>query len=108
MVLSKNRTRNDETLRKLALQLTEVNGELEFLASLQPRRKDRQALVEARCAELLALRASFFTVIKLYRDDLDPEMLGSTFKWMKPFGRKATARTVSRYLAARSGMAMQT
>lgn len=104
MALSKSRTRNDKTLRELALKLTEVNGELEFLASLQPKHKSCQALVEARRAELLQLRASFFTVIKLYREDLHPETLGSTFKWMKPFGRKATEQTVRRYFASLSAM----
>lgn len=97
MALSRNRTRNQETLNRLALQLTEVNGELEFLAGLHPCTEDRQALLETRRAELLQLRASYFVVIKRYREDLDPEMLGSTFKWMKPYGRKATERTVRRY-----------
>lgn len=98
MALSKSRTRNQETLNRLAFQLTEVNGELEFLAGLRPHRKERRALVEARRAELLQLRTSFFLVIKHYREDLDPEALGATFKWMKPFGRKATEQTVRRYL----------
>lgn len=97
MALSRNRTRNQETLNRLAFQLTEVNGELEFLTGLHPCPADRQALLETRRAELLQLRASLFVVIKRYRDDLEPETLGATFKWMKPFGRKATQQTVSRY-----------
>lgn len=97
MALAKDRLRRQEALNRLAFQLTEVNGELEFLAGPRPLCKDRQAQVEARRAELQQLRASFFVVIKQFREELDPETLGSTFKWMKPFGRKATQQTVSRY-----------
>lgn len=102
MALAKDRLRRQEALNRMAFQLTEVNGELEFLAGLRPHRKDRQALLEARRAELLRLRASFFLVIKQYDSDLAPETLGSTFKWLRPYGRKATATTIKRYFDGRN------
>lgn len=97
MALTMTRTRTQEALNKLAHGLAEVNGELEFLASLVQLRKDRQALADARRAELERVRDAFFIVIKRYDPDLKPEQIGESYGWRKPFGRKATARTVRRY-----------
>lgn len=103
MALTMTRTRTQEALNKLAHGLAEVNGELEFLASLVQLRKDRQALADARRAELERVRDAFFVVIRRYDSALEPEDIGATYGWMRAYGRKATARTVRRYYEALSG-----
>lgn len=102
MALTMTRTRTQTALNKLALGLAEVNGELEFLAGLAGLRKDRQALAYARRAELLRLREAFFVVIKRYDPELEPERIAATHGWMRPYGRKVTARTVRRYFESRT------
>lgn len=99
MALTMTRTRTQEALNKLALCLAEVNGELEFLDCLGRLRKDRQALADARRAELQRVRDAFFVVIKRYDPELEPEEIGATYGWMKVYGRKVTVRTVRRYFA---------
>ena len=100
MALTMTRTRTQTALNKLAGSLAEVNGELAFLAGIQPRRKDRRAAAAARREELLRLREALFTVIRRYDPELNPEDIGATYDWMRGYGRKATARTVGRYFAA--------
>jgi hypothetical protein len=100
MALTMTRTRTQAALNKLAEGLAEVNGELEFLAGLSRLRKDRQALADARRAELLRLREAFFVVVRRYDPELEPERIGATYGWMRPYGRKVTARTVGRYFDA--------
>lgn len=100
MALTMTRTRTQTALNKLALCLAEVNGELQFLDGLVRLRKNRQALADARRAELQRVRDAFFVVIKRYDPELEPERVGATHRWMKPFGRKETARTVRRYFQA--------
>lgn len=100
MALTMTRTRTQEALNKLAFCLAEVNGELQFLDGLGRLRKDRQALADARRTELLHVRDAFFVVIKRYDPELEPERIGATYGWMKPYGRKVTVRTVRRYFAS--------
>ncbi|MDP1591847.1 MAG: hypothetical protein Q8M07_29075 [Prosthecobacter sp.] len=96
------RTRTQTALNKLAGNLAEVNGELQFLSNLGTLQEDHQALAAARRDELLRLREALFVVIKRYDEALEPEDIGATFSWMKSFGRKPTARTVGRYFAERA------
>lgn len=97
MALTKTRTRNPTTLNKLAFNLAEVNGELAFLAGLHLVRKERKAAAEARRAELEQLRGALRVVIRRYDSELNPDQIGESYEWLKPYGRKATAQTVRRY-----------
>ncbi len=103
MALTMTRTRTQVALNKLAFSLAEVNGELAFLGSLRPARKGRQAALAARRAELEKLREAFCTVIRRYDPELEPDDLGESYKWLKAYGRKPTARTVRRYVEQRTG-----
>lgn len=98
MALTKTRTRNQTTLNKLAFSLAEVNGELAFLAGVPEVRQDRKTAADTRRAELEQLRDALRAVIRRYDPELEPEDIGESYEWMKPFGRKPTARTVRRYL----------
>lgn len=102
MALTMTRTRTQTALNKLAFNLAEVNGELAFLAGLHPARKERQAARAARQAELQQLREALCVVIRRYDPDLEPNDIGETYEWLKPFGRRPTARTVRRYLAGKA------
>lgn len=106
MALTMTRTRTQTALNKLASSLAEVNGELAFLEGLQPRRKDRRAAAAARREELLSLREALCTVIRRYDPELNPEDIGATYDWMRPYGWKATPQTVRRYFNARGARAL--
>lgn len=84
----------------MAYRLAEVNGELEFLAGLGVLPDEHQALANTRRDELLRLRDALFVVIKRYDESLEPADVGTTFNWMKAYGRKVTPRTVGRYFLA--------
>lgn len=99
MALTMTRTRTQTALNDLAARLAEVNGELEFLARLSGVPDDYQALAAVRRAELLRLRDALFVVIKRYDEALEPDDIGATYDWMKPFGRKPNVRMVQRYFA---------
>jgi hypothetical protein len=102
MALTMTRTRTQTTLNKLAFSLAELNGELAFLAGLHPARKERQAAVAARKAELQQLRAALCVVIRRYDPALEPNDIGETYEWLKPFGRKPTVRTLRRYFEGKA------
>lgn len=99
MALTMTRTRTPTALNKLAFSLAEVNGELTFLGGLQLARTDQKVAAVARRTELEQLRDALRVVIRRFDPELDPNDIGESYEWLKAYGRKATARTVRRYLA---------
>jgi hypothetical protein len=100
MALTMTRTRTQTALTSLCKMIANVHGELEFIDwALQYRKQGRNVLV-ARRQVLLGRRDALYTTLRVFDPELDPTEIGVLQEWLKPYGRKASLRAVSRYVKA--------
>lgn len=102
MALTMTRTRTQSTLTKLVTMVANIHGELEFLEAALVQTPKHKEVLAARHRRLLDQRNALYVTLRQFDATLEPEDIGSLAGWMRPYGRKLTKQTMSRYLIAAS------
>lgn len=103
MAVARTRTRTQTALTKVVELLAEANGEIQVLEQLLANERDvavRSRLM-ARHQELQDDHSAVRSTLEQFDSDLDAERVGTSYKWLKAFGRgrPALARYVQAVLA---------
>lgn len=100
MAVTMTRTRTQTALTKLAQLVAEVHGELATAERLAREYPEHAEALELRGAELLQKRDALYLTLKQFDPDIEPEAIGDSEEWLRPYGRPRTKAAMKRYIAS--------